>query len=84
MACNCGKNKTPPTGSAAARQAAAATKEQAARTANTSTTRIGPTEPLQGQTQSFALRTRDGSTQQFGSLLEAKAERARKGGEIIP
>lgn len=32
-----------------------------------------------GQTQQFSLVNRDGTTQQFGSRLEADAENARKG-----
>jgi hypothetical protein len=67
------------------RQAAqAAVDAQAARAANHSTSRIGPVRPAeQGGSQSFALRTVDGRTQSFGSLLEARAERARAGGGEI-
>lgn len=34
----------------------------------------------QGTTQSFALDRRDGSTERFGSRLEAEAARIRAGG----
>jgi hypothetical protein len=85
--CNCGKNsnKTVPAGLGASRQQAqVAADAQAARAANHSTERIGPRPAHQGGQQSFALRSTDGRTQSFGSLLEARAERARVGGgEII-
>jgi hypothetical protein len=86
--CNCGKNRsTPPAGLTASRQAAqTAADAQAARAQNHSTERIGPARPvMQGGQQSFALRRSDGRTQSFGSLLEARAERARAGeGDILP
>jgi hypothetical protein len=88
--CNCGKNNSKrPTGADAGVQASriasqAVADQQAARAANHSTTRIGPREPVQqGGSQSFALQTADGRTQSFGSLLEARAERARSGGGVI-
>jgi hypothetical protein len=85
--CNCGKNRTatPPAGMTASRQSAqTAADAQAARAANHSTQRIGPARPAQqGGEQSFALRTADGRTQSFGSLLEARAERMRAGGGDI-
>lgn len=88
MGCACNKNSTPPTGSTAARTAAAAAQQAAAdaaaRASNPSVSSIGPTAPLQGRTQSFALRTSDGRTQSFGSRLEAQAARLRTGGEILP
>lgn len=87
MGCNCGKNRTAPTGSTASRQSAqeAANRQTdaaKARAANPSTSRIGPAS-ASGATQSFALRTRDGSVERFGSALEARAERIRRGGEIV-
>jgi hypothetical protein len=88
MGCSCGKNSsTPPAGLTASRNAAqVAAEAQAARAANHATQRIGPARPVQqGGSQSFALQTSDGHTQSFGSLLEARAERARiGGGEIRP
>jgi hypothetical protein len=70
------------TGSRQAAQTAA--DAQAQRAANHSTSRIGPARPVeQGGQQSFALRTADGRTQSFGSLLEARAERMRSGGGDI-
>jgi hypothetical protein len=90
--CGCNKRGTAPTGSTASRSAAQAvanaTADSAAkareRAANISTTRIGPARTASGRTQTFALRSRDGKVQTFGSPLEARAERARNGGEIIP
>lgn len=87
--CNCGKNTSRPTGAQApmtgSRQAAqSAADAQAARAANASTSRIGPSRPAeQGGQQSFALNRADGRTQAFGSLLEARAERIRAGGGDI-
>jgi len=84
--CSCGKNaSTPPAGMSASRDAAQRVADsQAARAQNHSTQRIGPSRPVeQGGQQSFALRTSDGRTQSFGSLLEARAERARVGGGEI-
>jgi hypothetical protein len=89
LACNCGKNRTAPTGSVTnSRKAAqAAADAQAARAANAATRRIGPETPKRqtsgsGETQTFALRTGDGRTQSFGSLLEVRAAQARHGGVI--
>ncbi len=86
MGCNCSKN-TPPTGSSATRQQAQAAADRAtadaAARAQTSTSRIGPSSASSGQTQTFALRTREGKVERYGSSLEARAERARRGGEIV-
>lgn len=87
--CNCGKNQARPAGSeapmTASRSAAQSSADAAkARAGNHSTSRIGPPRPAgQGGEQSFALQTGDGRTQSFGSLLEARAERARSGGGTI-
>lgn len=86
--CGCNKNRTAPTGATASRQEAQAVANKAtdqaaasrARAANPSTSRIGP---MQGQTQQFALRTRDGRSV-TGSLLEVRAEQRRRGGVIAP
>jgi hypothetical protein len=91
MGCNCSKNQPAPRGSTASRASAqeAANKTADAaraardRAANPSTSRIGPVS-ASGATQQFALRTRDGQVQSFGSALGARAERIRRGGEIIP
>ncbi|WQY99816.1 hypothetical protein [Microbacterium phage MO526] len=84
--CGCNKNRQAPTGSTAARrQAEAAANDaaiQAARSANPSTSRIGPNK-ASGSTQTFALRTRDGQVERFGSALERNAERIRRGGDIV-
>lgn len=85
--CGCNKNRaTPPTGSTAARRQAETTERstavKAARDANPSTKRIGPVT-ASGTTQTFALRTRDGRVERFGSALERNAERIRRGGEIV-
>lgn len=83
MGCNCGKNKTPPTGmNAARRQEETKAAEAKAREANISTKRIGPA--MTGKTQSFTLRTVSGTTQTFGSALEARAAQARHGGTLLP
>lgn len=86
MACGCQKGKAQET-SAAERSTRAARnqREQEARAATSTRTLDGArTVPvMQGGSQSFALRTTDGRTQSFGSLLEARAERARHGGTIL-
>lgn len=89
--CGCNKRGAAPTGSTASRQqaqaAANATADAAARAreraANPSTSRIGP-QTASGRTQSFALRSRDGSTSVVGSALEARAAVIRNGSQIIP
>lgn len=69
MPCNCGKNKARATTltpqQVRERQAAARAAQQQ--------------QQQQGRTQSFALRQSDGSTQTFGSKLEAEAENVRRG-----
>jgi hypothetical protein len=88
MACNCGKNRQP-TGYGQARQQGSEqpsagqqdeTRSRAAATANAN--RLGSPAPT-GMTQSFQLQARDGSTQSFGSKLEADAARVRAGGGEI-
>jgi hypothetical protein len=41
---------------------------------------------MRGNTQSYSLTTRDGSTKTFGSRLEAEAENVRQGytGKVQP
>ncbi len=87
MACNCGKNRSQPTGYGQARSDNPAPANQqdearsrAAATANAN--RVGSPAPT-GMTQSFQLQARDGSTQSFGSKLEADAARIRAGGGEI-
>lgn len=83
MGCGCGKSATPPTGSTPPEsQVAAATPAGSISAASkapagSSTPRETPTQ------QSFALTTRDGKTQTFGSKLEADAERVRRGGGSV-
>lgn len=80
--CGCNKNRQAPTGSTAARRAERVEATTKARTENPSVSRIGPTK-ASGATQTFALRTRDGQVERFGSALERNAERIRRGGEIV-
>lgn len=87
MACNCGKNRSQPTGYGQARQSENPssngqdeTRSRAAATANAH--RVASPAPT-GMTQSFQLQARDGSTQSFGSRLEADAARIRAGGGEI-
>ncbi|QHB37155.1 hypothetical protein QDA03_gp86 [Microbacterium phage Terij] len=91
--CGCNKRGTAPTGSTASRQQAQAAANRTAdaaakareRAANPSTSRIGPaTTAASGRTQTFALRSRDGSTSVVGSALEARAAVIRNGSQIIP
>ena len=84
MACNCGKNRQP-TGYGQVREPSSAESEREDRSranAHANANRTQPTPPT-GMTQSFQLQARDGSTQSFGSKLEADAARIRAGGGTI-
>lgn len=92
MACACGKNGQAASprgmsGSRAAAQVAADKTVQsaaAARSRASSSRSMDASPPPAERTQSFSLRTRDGKVQRYGSSLEARAERIRQGGEIVP
>lgn len=75
MAC-CGK--TPPLGSKSAKKT---TTQKTAQKGTTSeqTKKVSRT-PTASSFQQFTLERRDGTTQTFGSRLEAEAERIRSGG----
>lgn len=73
MGCNCGKNKKKQTMPAGFKGGAKqAPKPQGTQSA-----------PAQGRSQSFELRTPQGSTAFYGSKLEAQAARLRAGGGTI-
>lgn len=92
MACNCSKNRTPPTGlgyssyqeqlTAQEQQRAAQAQEAERRSSMGRSAPAGMTTQS-GTQQSFALKTSDGSTQRFSSRLEAQAARVRAGGGTI-
>lgn len=88
MGCGCGRSATPPTGSQAPAQAASSTPARVASAASaapagSSTPVPVPGSNTSGATESYALTTRDGKTQRFGSKLEADAERVRRGGGSV-
>ncbi len=71
MPCNCGKSKRDPA-------APPVTPSSTARPTSVPVTKKLGT----GKTQSFSLLLPSGSTESFGSMLEAQAARVRRGGTI--
>lgn len=78
MGCNCNKNSTPPTGYGYDSQQAKLAADEERRAAN-----MAEAERRDSQNNSYTLKKLDGSTQTFGSRLEAQAERVRAGGGSI-
>lgn len=83
MGCSCSKNRTTPTGMGVQPKATPAPQTvKPPTTAESSHTQRTQSAAV-GQTQTFSLQTPDGAKRNFGSLLEARAERARSGGGAI-
>lgn len=86
MGCNCRKGRTAPLGTGNNRSARKPLDTSADMSQPTGrdpkaaqrSARLGT-----GRTQSFTLEARDGSTQTFGSRLEAQAARVRTGGGTV-
>ncbi|QGJ92690.1 hypothetical protein QDA04_gp20 [Microbacterium phage Megan] len=82
MACGCNKGKTDDSAARAQRATANAARKPAEPAPQMQGSRVRTVPVMQGGQQSFALQ-RDGRTQSFGSDLEARAERARRGGTLV-
>lgn len=67
--CNCGKNRTAPLGST--------------QNPKTKKSSMPVADKPKGKEQKFTLETREGKVMTFGSALEARAERKRRGGGIL-
>lgn len=86
MACACNKNRPQPRGMGANTPPPESSTPTARTAPATSPSAAGmdASPAMEGTTQSFALRTREGQVERYGSSLEARAERIRRGGTLLP